>query len=205
MPTGPTPKSLDGHVDLSGVWGPTKSVEAGKPNLLPWAAAKLKERFENNMKDIPTSHCLPWGPTFDVPVTFKFIQTPKTIIVLTEDVFSYRQIHMDGRAHPKDADPTWMGHSVGRWEGDTFVVDTTGFNDKSWTPMPYPHTEKLHLVERIRRPDLGHIEIETTVEDPDTYAAPWTFKVASTLLPSEEIGEYICAENNQYIGHDVGK
>jgi Carboxypeptidase regulatory-like domain len=161
VPTGPAPKALDGHVDLSGVWAPTHTVEAGKPSLLAWAAALFKERIENNTRDIPTSRCLPWGPTFDVPVTFKFIQSPRTIVVLSEDVFSYRQIHMDGRGHPKDADPTWMGHSIGHWEGDTLVVDTAGFNDKGWTPMPYPHTERLHLIERIRRPDVGHLEIET--------------------------------------------
>jgi len=205
VPTGAAPKALDGHVDLSGVWSPTRKVEAGKPDLLPWAAAEVKKRGENNGKDTPTAYCLPWGPTLDVPVTYKFIQAPQTIVILIEDVFSYRQIHMDGRAHPKDADPTWMGYSIGRWEGDTLVVDTEGFNDKSWTPMPYPHTEKLHMIERFRRPDAGHLEIETTIDDPGTYSAPWTFKMASNLLLGEEIGEYICAENNQYIGHAVGK
>lgn len=201
VPSGPTPKALDGHPDLSGVWAPTRKVQEGKPDMKPWAEEIFKQRLATNMKDIPTSACLPWGPTFDVPTIFKFIQSPKTIVILNEDVFPYRQIHMDGRGHPKDADPTWMGNSIGKWEGDTLVVDTAGLNDKVWSPMPYPHTEKLHLVERIRRPDLGHLEIETTVEDPDTYTKPWTFKVASTLLVGEEIGEYICAENNQYAGH----
>jgi hypothetical protein len=200
-PVGATPRALDGHPDLFGVWAPTKKVEEGKPEPLPWAAAAVKERLQNNMKDIPTASCLPWGPTFDIPVTYKFIQSPKTIVILFEDVFSYRQIHMDGRAHPADADPTWMGHSIGRWEGDTLVVDTAGMNDKSWSPMPFPHTEKFHLIERIRRLDLGHLEIETTIDDPGTYTKPWSFKVASTLLAGEEIGEYICAENNQYAGH----
>lgn len=201
VPTGPTPKAFDGHPDLSGVWAPTKKVEEGKPDMLPWAAAKVKERLENHFKDIPTASCLPWGPTFDVPVTFKFIQAPKTIVILWEDVFSYRQIHMDGRPHPKDADPTWMGHSIGRWDGDTLVVDTAGMNDKGWSPIPYPRTEKFHMIERIRRPDLGHLEIETTIDDPGTYKKPWTFKMASTLLVDDEIGEYICVENNQYLGH----
>ncbi len=201
VPAGPTPKALDGHPDLSGVWSPTQKVQEGKPDVMPWAQEIFKQRLANNMKDIPTSACLPWGPTFDLPTIFKFVQSPKTIVILNEDVFPYRQIHMDGRPHPKDADPTWMGHSIGKWEGDTLVVDTTGLNDKVWSPMPYPHTEKLHFIERIRRPDLGHLEIETTVEDPGTYTKPWTFKVASTLLPGEEIGEYVCAENNQYAGH----
>jgi hypothetical protein len=201
VPAGPTPKALDGHPDLSGVWAPTKRIEEGKPDMLPWAAAKVKERIENHTKDIPTAFCLPWGPTFDIPVTFKFIQAPKTIVILWEDVFSYRQIHMDGRSHPTDADPTWMGNSIGRWDGDTLVVDTTGMNDKGWSPIPYPRTEKFHMIERIRRPDLGHLEIETTIEDVGTYTKPWSFKVASTLLANDEIGEYICVENNQYAGH----
>jgi len=201
LPTGPTPRAHDGHPDLSGMWAPSARVSGDMPELLPWAEALFKERIANHTKDIPTSKCLPWGPTFDVPTVFKFIQAPKTIIVLTEDVYPYRQIFVDGRAHPKDADPTWMGNSIGHWEGDTLVVDTTGFNDKGWSPMPYPHTEKYHIVERIQRPDAGHIEIETTVDDPGTYKKQWKFKVASTLLVGEEIGEYVCTENNQYAGH----
>ena len=134
-------------------------------------------------------------------MTFKFIQSLKTIVMLREDVYPYRQFHMDGRAHPKDADPTWMGHSIAKWEGDTLVVDTVALNDKGWSPIPFPRTEKYHMVERIRRPDAGHLQIDTTVEDPGTYAKPWTFKLSSTLLENDEIGEYVCAENNQYAGH----
>ncbi len=205
VPTGPAPRTADGKPDLSGMWSPSKNVDAGKPEMLPWAEALVKERLANEMKDIPTGRCLPWGPTLDVPTVFKFIQAPKEIVVLTEDSFSYRQIFMDGRGHPKDLDPTWMGHSIGRWEGDTLVVDTVGFNDKSWTPPPRPHTEKLHLIERFRRPDAGHLEIETTIEDPGTYTKAWTFKRASILLTGEEIGEYVCAENNQYLEHVLNK
>jgi len=201
VPTGPTPKFLDGHPDLTGVWAPARKIEEGHPEMQPWAAALFKERIANHMKDIPTSSCLPWGPTLDVPVIFKFIQAPKEIVILTEDVYPYRQIHMDGREHPTDADPTWMGNSVGHWEGDTLIVDSAGFNDKAWTPMPYPRTERFHMIERIRRPDIGHLEIDVTVEDPGVYNKPWTFKMASTLLEGEEIGEYVCAENNQYAGH----
>jgi Carboxypeptidase regulatory-like domain len=200
-PTGPTPRTPDGHPDLTGMWSPSARVSAEMPEMLPWAEKEFKERIANHTKDIPTSKCLPWGPTFDVPTVFKFIQAPKTIIVLTEDVFPYRQIFLDGRLHPKDADPTWMGNSIGHWEGDTLVVDTAGFNDKGWSPIPYPRTEMFHMIERIQRPDMGHIEIETTVDDPGTYKKPWKFKLASTLLVGEEIGEYVCTENNQYAGH----
>ncbi len=205
VPAGPAPRTLDGKPDLTGMWAPTRSVDEGKPEMLPWAEQLVKQRFATNMKDIPTARCLPWGPTLDVPTVFKFIQSPSEIVILTEDVFSYRQIFLDGRAHPKDLDPTWMGHSIGRWDGETLVVDTIGFNDKSWTPPPRPHTEKLHIIERIRRPDAGHLEIETTIDDPGTYARPWTFKRASNLLVGEEIGEYVCAENNQDVQHLVDK
>src|SRR6185295_1811757 len=102
VPSGPAPRALDGRVDLTGVWAPTKTVEAGKPEMLPSAAAVFNHRMETNWKDIPTSRCLPWGPTLDVPTVFKFVQTPSVIVMLSEDVFSYRQIFLDGRGHPKD-------------------------------------------------------------------------------------------------------
>ena len=205
VPTGPTPRALDGKPDLSGVWTPTRLVDAGKPDALPWAEAIFKQRMENNGKDIPTARCLPWGPVMDVPTAFKFVQSPSVIVILIEDVFSYRQISLDGRDHSKDADPTWMGYSIGKWEGDTLVVDTAGFNDKSWSPMFRPHTDKFHMIERFRRPDLGHLEIEITIDDPGAYVKPWTIKRVSNLLPGDEIGEYICAENNQDVDHLVGK
>jgi hypothetical protein len=125
--------------------------------------------------------------------------------VLIEDVFSYRQIFLDGRGHPKDGDPTWMGHSIGRWEGDTLVVDTANFNNKSWTPMGRPHTDKLHIIERFHRPDAGHLQYEMTINDPGTYRKPWTIQRASNLLAGDEIGEYICTENEQDLEHTVKK
>jgi hypothetical protein len=205
VPTGPAPRALDGKVDLSGVWGPRLTTDPGQPQMLPWAEAVFKERGENNGKYNPTSYCLPWGPVLDGGFPIKFIQAPTVIVILIEDVFSYRQIFLDGRGHPKDGDPAWMGHSIGHWEGDTLVVDTAGFNDKSWSPARRPHTDKLHLIERIRRPDAGHLEIEMTVDDPGTYTKAWTMKMRSNLLVGDEIGEYICAENNQDVEHLVGK
>lgn len=203
VPTGPAPRALDGKPDLSGVWSPSRAVDVGKSEMLPWAEAELKR--ESRAVENPTAHCLPWGPLLDGPFPFKFIQSPSTIVVLIEDVFSYRQIFLDGRGHSKDADPTWMGHSIGRWEGDTLVVDSAGFNNKSWTPMGRPHTDKLHIVERFRRPDLGHLEYEITIDDPGTYLKPWTIKRASNLLAGDEIGEYICTENEQDLEHTVAK
>jgi hypothetical protein len=206
VPTGLAPRTLDGRPDFSGVWAPTVIVDPGKSDMLPWARSAVRTMIEGQGKDTPTARCLPWGSGLDSDSPFKFVQSPSAIVILTEDTFSYRQIFLDGRAHPQDGDPTWMGHSVGHWEGDTLVVDTTGFNDKAWSPPAgYPHTEKLHMVERLRRIDLGHLEIEMTIDDPGTYKQTWTLKRASHLLPNDEIGEYVCAENNQDAPHMVGK
>jgi Carboxypeptidase regulatory-like domain len=197
VPTGPAPRALDGHPDLSGVWGPVRLVEMGKYEMLPWAQAEMKRPDRIS----PNAFCLPQGPVLGGNVPFKFVQSPQTIVALTEDIFTYRQFHMDVHEHPKDGDPTWMGHSIGRWEGDTLVVDSANFNNKSWTPLGRPHTDKLHLVERFRRPDAGHLEYEMTIDDPGTYTHPWTIKFASNLLVGEEIGEYICTENEQDAKH----
>jgi hypothetical protein len=200
VPKGPTPRALDGHPDLSGVWAPVHLVEMHESEMLAWAQAEMKR--PNRIT--PNAFCLPQGPLLGGNTVFKFIQAPKTIVALTEDIFTYRQIHLDGRGHPKDGDPTWMGHSIGHWEGDTLVVDSANFNNKSQIFMGRPHTDKLHLIERFRRPDAGHLEYEMTIDDPGTYTKPWTVKFASNLLNGEEIGEYICTENEQDVKHYVG-
>ncbi len=200
VPNGPAPRALDGHPDLSGVWAPIHVVEMHESEMLPWAQAEMKRPGRIS----PNAFCLPQGPLLGGNTVFKFVQAPKTIVALTEDIFTYRQIHLDGRGHPKDGDPTWMGHSIGHWEGDTLVVDTANFNNKSQIFMGRPHTDQLHLIERFRRPDAGHLEYEMTIEDPGTYTRPWTVKFASNLLVGEEIGEYICTENEQDVKHYVG-
>jgi carboxypeptidase family protein len=200
---GPAPRTLDGKPDFAGVWSPSRAVEVGKSEMLPWAEAEVKR--EGRAIENPTARCLPWGPLLDGPFPFKFVQSPSVIVVLIEDIFSYRQIFLDGRGHPKDGDPTWMGHSIGRWEGDTLVVDSAGFNNKSWTPMGRPHTDQLHIIERFRRIDAGHLDYEMTIDDPGTYVKPWTIKRASNLLVGDEIGEYICTENNQDVQHMIAK
>ena len=120
-----------------------------------------------------------------------------------------RQIYLDRRSHPRDANPSYMGHSVGRWEGDTLVVDSVGFNDRIWLPpgrATYPQTEQMHITERFRRPDLGHLEVEMTFDDPGTFKLPWKMKrVSSLALNDYEVLEYVCNENNRDIGHLVGK
>src|SRR5215468_5074520 len=128
--TGPTPRTPDGKPDFTGVWNGSGDPNPEKAAPLPWAAAVQKERIDNQFKDGPSGFCLP-GETFpSAPLIYKFVQTPTLIVQLTEDVIGFRQIFLDGRGHPKDPDPTWKGHSTGKWEGDTLVVDTIGFNDK---------------------------------------------------------------------------
>jgi hypothetical protein len=129
------------------------------------------------------------------------IQTHSVIALLWEgNVPAITQIFLDGRQHPKDPFPSWMGHSIGSWDGDTLVVDTVGFNDLSWLRLN-PHTEKLHVIQRYRRPDLGHIEKEVTIEDPGAYSKPWKMRTTWDLAPQEEIQEYVCNENEKDVSH----
>jgi hypothetical protein len=207
-PSGPTPRMPNGKPDLSGVWYAQRPVDPGKPEPLPWAQALLKERAENNAKDAPGAHCMPRGITnAGALFPYRLVQTASMLILLFEDdIPSHRQVFLDGRSHPKDMDPRWMGHSVGHWEGETLVVDTVGFDDRSWlTAQGHPHTEMMHVIERFHRPDLGHLEIEFTIDDPGTYARPWTIKRVSDLDTKDEVGEYVCTENNKDVEHMVGK
>ena len=174
-----------------------RMLENDAPPLLQWAQDLMKKPGRVS----PNAYCLPQGVVLGAANPFKFIQSPKTLIALFEDTFTYRQVHLDGRAHPKDADPTWMGHSVGHWEGETLVIDTVGFNDKGWMPMQRPRTEKMHLTEKFRRVDEGHLTYEVTVDDPGTMTKPWHLKYSTNLLVGDEIGEYICTENEQDSSH----
>ena len=206
-PPGPTPRTPEGKPDLSGVWFAQRPVDLGKPEPLPWAEALMRERAANNSKDAPGSRCLSRGIlAAGALFPYKLVQTRTLLVMLFEDdIPSHRQVFLDGRAHPKDPNPSWMGHSIGHWEGDTLVVDTIGFNDRSWLDAQgHPHTEKLHVTERFHRRDLGHLEIEFTIQDPETYAKPWVIKRATELDPDDDVGEYVC-ENNHDPEHMVGK
>lgn len=211
--SGPSPRTADGKPDLSGLWGPDRSFtgdisRALKPGeklpLQPWALKLTNERLS---KDDPNASCLPSGVPRMAPYPWKIVQGPKLIVFLFEgNMHTYRQIFMDGRGHPKDMDPTWYGDSTGKWEGNTLVVDTVGFNDKFWFDgVGHPHTEKLHIVERYRRPDSAHLEFEVTIDDPGAYTRPFTLFGHSPMMVNTEIMEYICAENNQDVSHIVGK
>ena len=137
----------------------------------------------------------------------KLVQTDSVLVMLFEgDVPGFRQVLLDGRDHPKDLNPTWQGYSVGKWEGQTLVIDTIGFNDKAWlSQFGHPRTEQLRLTERLRRDDLGHLDVEVTVDDPGAYVRPWVVEKSYELNPADEILEYICSENNRDVHRLVGK
>jgi hypothetical protein len=209
VPSRPVPRTTGGKPDLSGVW-----VDRGDPypeaaDLLTWAAAIVKERSESLGKDHPHNHCLPGSPPLpgsSVPFIGKFVQTPPLLVLLFEDVPGFRQIFLDGRAHPSDLEGSWMGHSVGKWEGDTLVVDTVGFSDRVWiggTQGLYPHTDRLRMTERYRRVDYGHMEVGVTFEDSGTFAKPVNAHLKWDLAPQEELLEYVCENNKPE--HLVGK
>jgi hypothetical protein len=176
--------------------------------LRPEAAAVFQTHAKAFGKDSPGSHCLPMGvPNTElIAVPFKIIQTPGVIVMLIEADNTHRQIYTDGRPLPTDPQPSWQGYSIGKWEGDTLVVDTIGFNDKSWLDaIGHIHSEALRVQERYRRRDFGHMELQITIEDPKTFTKPFTFKVNQLLIPDSDILETICTENEQDRAHLADK
>ena len=133
----------------------------------------------------------------------KIVQTPALILILREDL-TYRQIFLDGRELPKDPNPAWMGYSVGRWEGETLVVESSGYNDRTWLENGYPHTESLRITERFRRGDFGHLTVDATYGDPGAYEKPWTAKMEMPYITDTDLLEYVCAENEKDSVHLVG-
>jgi hypothetical protein len=212
----PAPRTKGGKPDLSGLWLPTgryvadiaKDLKPGEVPYQPWAEALYKHRRETESKDDPTGNCIPGGvPRSDlVGYPLKILQSDELVVILYEAVHSFRQIFLDGRALPKDPNPTWMGYSVGHWEDDQLVVETTGFNDHGWLDNAgRPATDALRVIERFRRADLGHAEIRITIDDPKAYTKPWTVTLPLSFDPDTELLEYICNENNKDIEHLVGK
>lgn len=200
-PSGPTPRTLDGKPDLSGVWWRPTTVDPGKPEFLPSALAIQKQRADSNGKDSPQAHCLPSGPLRNGPL-WQFVQSKDYLVYISDDESpGFHQIYLDGRPHPADPNPAWYGHSIGHWDGDTLVVDRVAFDDRVYLDQEsHPHSDKLHVIERYHRPDAGHLEIEITVDDPGVLAKPWTQKRV-TDLANEEIFEFICTENNRDVQH----
>ncbi|HXP87901.1 MAG TPA: carboxypeptidase-like regulatory domain-containing protein [Bryobacteraceae bacterium] len=206
VPNKPVPRAAGGKPDLSGVWLDNRDPYPEQAELLPWAAAVRKERADNLGKDDPHNRCLPDSPPMpaaSTPFIGKLVQTPGLLVILFEDVPGFRQIFLDGRGHPANLDPTWMGHSVGKWEGDTLVVDTAGFNDRSWIGGNFPHTEMMRMTERYQRVDYGHMQVHVTFEDPGTFVKPLHANLKWDLAPQEELLEFVCENNKPE--HLVGK
>lgn len=195
--------------DLSGVW----FIEEYHRNLLPkedppfqpWAEAKFKELQSANLHQDPdsgpdpTERCIPPGIPREMqqPFPWEIVQTHDRVIMIFEYQSLIRQIFTDGRGHPKDLEPTYMGNAIGRYEGDTLVIDTIGFNDKTWLdPMGLPHSDAMHVTERLRRVDHDTLVDEYTIDDPKAYTKPWTAQKTFKLKPDWQIQEYVCTENN---------
>ncbi len=218
--TAPAPRTPDGKPDLSGLWNKIspkydRNIVADlKPGeVQPWAEALVQQRMEDLSKDHMSAQCLPLGPGYTTAETgsndagmMKIVQTPALIVFLNPDM-TYRQIFMDGRALEADPNPSWMGYSVGHWEGDTLVVESNGYNDRTWLDRNgHPHTEALRTTERYRRKDFGHMEVVMTLQDPAIYAKPWTVAIEQELAADTELIEYVCNEKAKSIlSHWVGK
>ena len=205
-PSGPTPRTAEGKPDMSGVWWSPRTIDPGKPEFLTDAVEVARKRIADNRKDSPQVRCLPSAVTRVGPL-YQFVQSTAYLVMISDDDSpGFHQIYLDGRPHPKEPDPRWYGHSIGHWEGDTLVVDRVGFEEGVWLDQEaHPHSDKLHVTERYRRVDLGHLETEVTVEDPGVLAKPWILKRVSDLAPGEEIREFMCAENNRDLEHLVGR
>ena len=207
----PPRRTADGKVDLQGFWLPTNPVKhllnlaadlkpADVP-LQPWAEKVLQERIETNGKDHPGVRCWPSGipEKLNIPDGLKLVQTPDLMLFLHESRTIYRQVFTDGRPLPKDPQPAWQGYSVGRWDGDTFIVETIGQNGKTWLDMRgLPATDALKVTERYRRPTIGNMIVDVTIDDPKAYTKPFTVRVNQQLMLNEELLEFVCLENQRF-------
>ena len=179
---------------LNVFWGMKPEEEP----LLPDGAAIVKNRRENPQEN-PITRCLPGSiPASLLVLTSKIIQTPQEIVILSETANPPRQIHIDGRPLPKNPDSTWMGYSGGHWEGNTLVIETIGLNDRAWLDaFGHPRSESMHITERYRRLDFGHMDLEITFNDPQYYTRPFTLKLGFVLIPDSDLLEYVCVENEK--------
>jgi hypothetical protein len=184
------------------MWAVT-AVPQSPPDAIvqPWVQALVRRRQEDFGKDRPSYQCLPSGPEI-LGSPKRIVQTPTFVAILNDDL-TYRQIFMDGRKLETDPNPTWMGYSVARWDGDVLVVDSFGFNDRTWLAAPgLPHTDALRVNERYRRPDFGHLQAEVTFTDPGAYTKPWSVVLNMRLLVDTEMLENVCEFHPE---HWVGK
>ena len=228
----PMPRTPDGKPDLTGTWAPENNRQCppeGCPDmevpqeffniawglhrdlpLQPWAAEEKKKRMQDNNKDDPVSRCLPGGivKLHTTPLLKRFIQMPGLLVTLNEMDATYRQIFIDGRPLPEVDLPSAKGYSVGKWDGDTLVVTTKGFKDGLWLDRQgTPMSDAATITERFQRVNYGNMYIEITVDDPKTYAAPWTVKLHHQIVLDTDLIDYLCVENEKDVapGHMVGK
>jgi hypothetical protein len=212
----PTPRLPDGKVDFGGkgVWAPIWVLDwadkkwVNKAIDVPFTPAGLelfKERRATNSKDDPEGYCLPAGvPRYTgTPYPFQIIQLPDRVVILYEGASHMYRVVLMNAEHSKDPDPTWLGESVGHWEGnDTLVIDSVGFNGRTWLDyVGHPASDQLHVIERLRRPDFRTLVYEATIEDPKYYTKPWTTSFNVKFQPGWEIKEYVCLENNKDLLH----
>ena len=227
----PAPRAADGKPDFSGVWendgfgpetveglnsaGPPKTpffdlafgIKDGVP-YQSWAADLVKKRQADFSKDNPDARCLPIGALQMIahPLPKKIVQVPGLLVMLHERNMEFRQIFTDGRPLPADQQPSWNGYSSGKWEGDTLVVQTSGFRDGLWADFGgSPLTDRARMTERYRRPSFGRLEVDVTLDDPKAYTRPWTVKLNQHLALDTELLEYVCLENEKDVPRLVGK
>jgi len=206
----PTPRHSNKKPVIAGLWRPapgivgdmTRGLKSGEVvPFQPWAETLFKQRRANDSRDDPTARCVVGGvPRSDfVGYPFKILETPGMVTIMYEAVHAYRQIFTDGRTLPVDPNPAWFGYSVGRWDGDVFVVESSGFNDDVWLDNAgRPATGALRVTERFVRKNFGQMDVEVTIDDPKTYTRPWSVTQQLAFQPDTELLEYICNENNKY-------
>jgi hypothetical protein len=197
--TAPAPRGADGKPDLTGIWsGPNPEALLDPANEKPWVNDLVRQRQREYHKGRPSYQCLPSGPEADRFAGWKrILQTPTTLAILNDDL-TYRVIHMDGRELEANPAPSWMGYSVGRWDGDTLIVDSVGY-DKTWlSRYGQAHTEALRVREVYRRRDFGHLQVEVTFTDPAAYVKPWGFTANLELQADTELLESICERSSEH-------
>ena len=212
----PAPRTADGKPDLSGVWrgaGPLYrfniAQDLNPEDIQPWAEALFLQRVRDSRKDSPLAKCLPVSVPFQNFFNLtRIVQTPTLMMMVYESPNSpHRTVFTDGRDLPKDPNPTWMGYSIGRWDGDWLTVTTSGFNDKAWLDSAgHPQTESLHITERMRRRDFGHMDYEITIDDPKAFTRPFTIKRERLLAPDTDLLEDFCdnERDGRHLSGDTG-
>ncbi len=198
--TAPAPRGPDGKPDVTGLWnGPIPKAPLDPANAKPWVNDLVQRHHQDYFRARPSFQCRPSGPEADRWAGWKrILQAPAAIAILNDNL-TYRVIHMDGRVLEADPAPSWMGYSVGRWDGDTLVVESNGYNDKTWLGAEgRAHTEALRVTERYRRSDFGHLQIEVTYTDPAAYVKPWGFTANMTLAADTDMLEAVCERSSEH-------